>query len=133
MKKPLPVKLEAKANRGKRILKWLSQHYHNILYICILFVLWLYIISNWERCISMRFFCRFDGNNILFLLGIVLVILPFYDIEGKGIKLRKREMTKEEKRAQDEKNKAEIEQREMGINMTASKINEEKIVVTKNE
>ena len=56
----------------KRILEVLSRYLHNILYIALLAVVWRY------------------GNNILFLVGIALVILPFYDIEGKGVKLHRR-------------------------------------------
>ena len=26
-----------------------------------------YIILNWEKCISMKFFSNFDGNNVLFV------------------------------------------------------------------
>ena len=74
----------------KRILEVLSRYLYNILYIALLAVLWRYIILNWEKCISMQFFSQFDGNNILFLVGIALVILPFYDIEGKGVKLHRR-------------------------------------------
>ena len=38
----------------------------------------------------MTFFEQFDGNNILFLIWIVLLILPFYDVEAKGWKFRKK-------------------------------------------
>lgn len=75
-------------NLSRRISKWFSQHCYVILYIIILFVLWGYIILNWERCISMKFFSEFDGENILFLVGIILTILPFYDVEGKGFKIK---------------------------------------------
>ena len=59
----------------KRILEVLSRYLYNILYIALLAVLWRYIILNWEKCISMQFFSQFDGNNILFLVGIALVTL----------------------------------------------------------
>lgn len=41
-------------------------------------------------CVTMTFFEQFDGNNILFLIWIVLLILPFYDVEAKGWKFRKK-------------------------------------------
>ncbi len=62
----------------------------SIMYIVDLTILWCYIILNWKKCISMQFFSQFDGNNILFLVGIVLIILPFYKIEGKGVKIKGR-------------------------------------------
>lgn len=76
-------------NIARRVVKWIIIHIYNILYLAMLSVLWGYIIINWEICISMQFFSRFDGNNILFLVGILLVILPFYELEGKGTRLRR--------------------------------------------
>lgn len=76
-------------NKVKQAGKWIIIHIYNILYLVMLSVLWVYIIINWEICISMQFFSRFDGNNILFLVGILLVILPFYELEGKGTRLRR--------------------------------------------
>lgn len=66
-----------------------QQYIYQILYIIMVGALWLYIILNWEKCISMQFFSHFDGNNILFLVGILLVVLPFYEVEGKGFKVRR--------------------------------------------
>ena len=76
----------------RRFLMWMRDHIYTILYILMLIVLWGYIICNWEACISMQFFSQFDGNNILFIAGLMLTILPFYDIEGKGVRLRRRNM-----------------------------------------
>lgn len=82
--------IKAEKNRGRRVLIFLKNHIYTILYVSMLIVLWAYIIKNWEICISMQFFSQFNGNNILFITGLVLIILPFYDIEGKGIRLRRR-------------------------------------------
>ena len=76
-------------NRRKRFLNWFFTYLTTILYVFILAILWTYIIFNWEKCISMQFFSEFDGNNILFLVGILLTVLPFYEIEGKGFKLHR--------------------------------------------
>lgn len=38
----------------------------------------------------MQFFSRFDGNNILFLVWIALIILFFYDVEAKGFKFNRK-------------------------------------------
>lgn len=66
------------------------------IYWCLVGALTIYVFCNWEKCISMQFFSQFDGNNILFLVWILLVVLPFYDIEGKGIKVHRKEMQKVE-------------------------------------
>lgn len=73
-----------------KVLCWFGKHINTITYLAVLIVLWAYIGLNWEKCISMQFFSQFDGNNILFLVGIILVVLPLYDIEGKGFKLHRR-------------------------------------------
>ena len=114
-----------KINHCKRFFRYISRYLYNILYVGILLMLWLYIILNWEKCISMRFFSQFNGNNILFLVGIVLVILPFYDIEGNGVKLHKKGIQAVKEQAQDARYEFQLEQREKGIDMAASKISEE--------
>ena len=48
-----------------------------------------YVLLNWEECISMQFFSQFDGNNILFLVWIILILLIIYEVEGQGIKIAK--------------------------------------------
>lgn len=94
--------IKAEKNIGKkRILIFLKNHIYTLLYVFMLMILWAYIIINWELCISMQFFSQFNGNNILFITGIVLTILPFYDIEGKDIRLRRRSTKGLEKDLQD--------------------------------
>lgn len=75
---------------GKRFGIWVNEHLFGIIYVILLIGLWVYIIWNWDKCISMKFFDQFDGNNILFLLGIILVIMFFYDVEVKDFKFRRR-------------------------------------------
>lgn len=74
----------------KRLIKWIKLRIYEILYIELLAILSSYILINWEICVTMTFFEQFDGNNILFLIWIVLLILPFYDVEAKGWKFRKK-------------------------------------------
>lgn len=74
---------------GKQIINCLKCHVYQIFYAIMSVALWIYVISNWDKCIHMQFFSQFDGNNILFLVGILLPILPFYEVEGKGFKIRR--------------------------------------------
>lgn len=74
----------------KRFINWIRLRIYEILYIIMLMILSIYIIINWETCITMKFFEQFDGNNILFLVWIVLFILPFYDVEAEGWKFRRK-------------------------------------------
>ena len=51
-----------------------------IFHYFVLIVLTCYVISNWETCISMSFFKQFDGNNVLFIVWIVLIFLCIYNV-----------------------------------------------------
>lgn len=95
-KKQTPIQHKPKKYFIKRIGDRISRHRRSILYVAIVLILWGYLIFNWEKCVSMQFFCQFDGNNILFLVGIALIVLPFFrfEIEGKGVKVQA-EMRKE--------------------------------------
>lgn len=77
-------------NTFKRLKNEIKFHIYEILYAALLTILSVYILNNWEICVTMTFFEQFDGNNILFLIWIVLLILPFYDVEAKGWKFRKK-------------------------------------------
>ncbi len=50
-------------------------------------ILTIYVLSNWEKCISMQFFSNFNGNNILFIIWLLMAIFAIYDIEIKWIKI----------------------------------------------
>lgn len=97
--------IEKIKHRGKQIYTCLRPYLYQILYSIMLGANWIYIVLNWEKCISMQLFSRFDGNNILFLVGILLLILPFYEVEGKGFKIRRVGM----KKFENDLNKAESE------------------------
>lgn len=97
---------------GKQFWDCLKRYIYQILYVIMLGVLWTYIVLNWEKCVSMQFFSQFDGNNILFLAGILLIILPFYEVEGNGIKIRKagtKELEKDLKKEESDFQKSVIQ------------------------
>lgn len=52
-----------------------------VFHYLILIILTCYVILNWEKCISMQFFSQFDGNNILFLLWLILIFLIIYNVK----------------------------------------------------
>lgn len=78
----------------KRIWRLFIKYFYDLFHVVIFLALTVYVINNWNLCISMQFFSRFDGNNILFLVWIVIILLIIYEVEGKGIKLRKRKQEK---------------------------------------
>ena len=79
----------------KKLWKWLLKQRSIIFHWIILIVLTVYIIRNWDSCISMQFFSNFNGDNILFFVWIILIFLMLYDVEAKGVKLKKRELKEE--------------------------------------
>lgn len=78
-------------DKMKRALARCKKHRHTITLIALTF----YVTLNWKSCISMQFFSEFNGNNILFLVWILLILLTLYDVEAKDIKIKKREMKEE--------------------------------------
>lgn len=70
----------------------LGRYRYSIINISIIIALSIYIIKNWQDCISMQFFSEFDGNNILFLVWIALIIVTTYDVDAKGVKFRTRKI-----------------------------------------
>lgn len=84
-----------KDNVIKKILKWIMTNLYSIIHVIVFLSLTIYIILNWNLCISMQLFSQFNGNNILFVVWIVLIFLLLYEVEAKDIKL-KRHRVKEE-------------------------------------
>ena len=91
-KKPCIIKRIFDKIKGffKRLVKWIQLHIYGILYFILIVTLSVYIVLNWDKCISMKFFEQFDGNNILFLVWIALLILFFYDVEAKDLKFHRK-------------------------------------------
>lgn len=70
-------------------LKKLWSVRYSVFHVMVLLCLTCYVLLNWEKCISMQLFSQFDGNNILFLAWIILILLIIYEVEGQGIKIAK--------------------------------------------
>ena len=75
-----------------RLKLWWLINFKNIFSIKNIFwsILTIYVLSNWEKCISMEFFKSFNGNNILFIVWILMIIVNIYDIEINGFKMSER-------------------------------------------
>lgn len=83
---------ELKKGKLKRFFNWICKNIYSILHFLVFVGLTIYVILNWQLCISMQFFSKFDGNNILFIVWIALIFLMIYDVEAKDIKLNKHKM-----------------------------------------
>lgn len=74
---------------------FISNHWRAVFHFLVLVLLTIYVVCNWKDCITMQFFQDFDGNNILFLIWIILIFFIIYDVEAKGIKIKRRELKQE--------------------------------------
>lgn len=84
-----PLTSAQKQKRWYRLRKLWSVRY-SIFHVITILCLTCYVLLNWGKCISMQLLSQFDGNNILFLVWIILILLVIYDVEGKGIKIATR-------------------------------------------
>ncbi len=64
-------------------LKEYNQRHIN--YFVTLWVSTTYVVINWSDCTRMEFFNNFDGNNIIFIFWILLILLSILKINIFGI------------------------------------------------
>ena len=84
--------------------KWLKSHGVSIRnrlvdywFMLIFLVTTIYVLANFKVCIDLSFTEDFNGNNLIFLFWLVLIIFPMFDsFEGFGISSKKRKLNKEE-------------------------------------
>jgi hypothetical protein len=71
--------------KNRSVKEFIKSRWRLIWYFVAALLLTVYIIYNWEAVISFTPFSDFDGNNLLFVVWIIVVSLPFIRIEfGKG-------------------------------------------------
>lgn len=105
-----------------RVKGWYLRNLKNIFWI----ILTIYVFLNWEKCISMEFFKNFNGNNILFIVWLLMIIFNIYDIEIKGFKISERKQKIDMVNSQYEMNniKANLENCQNEINDVKQKFEE---------
>lgn len=66
-------------------------------YILLLILSSIYVYNNFEQLTEQCFICLFNGNSLIFILWIILLIIPLFDsIEGYGLKINKEQEKQEE-------------------------------------
>ena len=66
-------------------------------FMLVFFVTTIYVLANFKVCINLSFTEDFNGNNLIFLFWLVLIIFPMFDsFEGFGISIKKRKQEKTE-------------------------------------
>ena len=97
----------------KAELFWIKK----VWYILLLILSSIYVCNNFEQLAEQCFICLFNGNSLIFILWIILLVMPLFDsIEGYGFKFNKEhdELDKELKdlgnRVQNQENHANMEE-----------------------
>ena len=97
----------------KAELFWIKK----VWYILLLILSSTYVYNNFDQLAEQCFICLFNGNSLIFILWIILLIIPLFDsIEGYGFKINKEhdELDKEIKdlgnRVQNQENYANMEE-----------------------
>ena len=66
-------------------------------YMLVFLATTIYVLANFKVCIDLSFTEDFNGNNLIFLFWLVLIIFPMFDsFEGFGISIKKRKQEKAE-------------------------------------
>lgn len=66
-------------------------------YMLVFLATTIYVLSNFKVCIDLSFTEDFNGNNLIFLFWLVLIIFPMFEsFEGFGISIKKRKQEKTE-------------------------------------
>ena len=66
-------------------------------YMLVFLATTIYVLSNFKVCIDLSFTENFNGNNLIFLFWLVLIIFPMFEsFEGFGISIKKRKQEKTE-------------------------------------
>ena len=66
-------------------------------YMLVFLATTIYVLANFKFCIDLSFTENFNGNNLIFLFWLVLIIFPMFEsFEGFGISIKKRKQEKVE-------------------------------------
>ena len=66
-------------------------------YIILLIFSSMYVLKNFDTFVTQCFICKFDGNSLIFVLWLLLLIMPLINsIEGYGFKFNKEQAKQDE-------------------------------------
>lgn len=75
----------------------IRNHLVDYWYVLVFVVTTVYVLMNFCDCIDLSFTEDFNGNNLIFLFCLLLIILPMFEsFEGFGISIKKRKQEKKE-------------------------------------
>ena len=74
-------------------LQWVKKGW----YIILLIISSIYVLKNFDTLVNQCFICKFDGNSLILILWLLLLIMPLINsIEGYGFKLNKEQAKQDE-------------------------------------
>lgn len=80
-------------NRVNCELQWVKKGW----YIILLIISSIYVFKNFDTLVNQCFICKFDGNSLILILWLLLLIMPLINsIEGYGFKLNKEQAKQDE-------------------------------------
>ena len=80
-------------NKVESELHWIRKGW----YIILLIFSSMYVLKNFDTFVTQCFTCKFDGNSLIFVLWLLLLIMPLINsIEGYGFKFNKEQAKQDE-------------------------------------
>ena len=80
-------------NKVESELHWIRKGW----YIILLIISSMYVLKNFDTFVTQCFICKFDGNSLIFVLWLLLLIMPLINsIEGYGFKFNKEQAKQDE-------------------------------------
>lgn len=80
-------------NKIESELHWIRKGW----YIILLIFSSMYVLKNFDTFVTQCFICKFDGNSLIFVLWLLLLIMPLINsIEGYGFKFNKEQAKQDE-------------------------------------
>ena len=80
-------------NKVESELHWIRKGW----YIILLIFSSMYVLKNFDTFVTQCFICKFEGNSLIFVLWLLLLIMPLINsIEGYGFKFNKEQAKQDE-------------------------------------
>lgn len=71
--------------------EWISYWILRLWYLIVLSISTWYVVSNFDSIRDFSFFDKFNGDNLIFILWLIILVLPLFDsLEGFGVSVKRR-------------------------------------------
>lgn len=81
--------------RCGHLVEWSGYWLQRLWYAFLFIGSTIYLCSNFEQCKDLTFTSNFNGDNVIFVFWLILIILPLFDkFEGFGVNIKLRRQNK---------------------------------------